>query len=331
LGLPLRGARIRILHLGNTANVPRTLSDAQKKIGHEARVVATQEDRFRHEAEEILSRSGPLGWNLAVRELQVDWQALGAIHIHGGIWRSQLYYYLLRRRTPHSAWVVHLHGSEARSGKGLHHLGLADEIVWSTPDLRRFSPRGQWLPNPVFVPRAVAPVREGQKPALGHFPSDRRVKGTARLLAALRESLGPPKAIIREGTTIERWSWDAADLVIAERIPHEEVLRRMESCDAIIDHLSNLGPVGLVSLEAMARGRAALSCYDATAYPPDCPVIRLTIHDAAQTLGEAIADRGRLASAGAAGREYVRKLHDPQRIAVRSIEIYESVLQRRAR
>src|SRR5207249_7131898 len=118
---------IRILHLGNTANVPRTLANHQKQLGHSAGVIAVQADAFKGEADEVLSGSGPLGWNIAMQRLRVKWQEIEAIHVHGGIWRSQLYYYRLRARIPKAVWVVHLHGSETRSGKGLHHLRRSEE------------------------------------------------------------------------------------------------------------------------------------------------------------------------------------------------------------
>jgi len=315
---------IRILHLGNTANVPRTLANYQKQMGHAARVIAVQTDAFKGEADEVLSGSGPLGWNLAMRRLRVEWQEIEAIHVHGGIWLSQLYYYRLRARARKSAWVVHLHGSETRSGKGLHHLRLADAILCSTPDLRRFVPAAQWLPNPVGVPDEIPSRTAGDRTVIGHFPSDRRVKGTDHILDALVEVFGPPEERVQEAPRTLRWSWKEVDFLLADRVSHATVLRLIETCDAVVDHLSTLGPVGLVSLEAMARGRAALSSYDTSAYPADCPVIPLTFANVHKLLGEIVADRQGIMSAGRAGRTYVQRHHSPNEIARKSISIYQA-------
>jgi len=260
-----------------------------------------------------------------VRDLQVDWSNLDAIHIHGGIWRSQLYYYLLRRRTPHAAWVVHLHGSEARSGKGLHHLGLADALLCSTPDLRRFVPRCEWLPNPVPLPSEVPQLARGGQITIGHFPSDRRMKGTDLILNVLEDQFGPPRTETHESMSVTRYSWATFDFLIAERISHDEVLARIEECDAVIDHLSELGPVSLVALEAMARSRAALSSYDAAAYPADCPVIRLVPETAGSTVREVLDDAERIRTAGTSGRRYVEAHHQPEKVAATSIRTYEAI------
>jgi hypothetical protein len=323
--IPGRGSSIRILHLGNVANVARILSLGQRKLGHEARVIAVRDDHFKEEADEVLSGSGVLGWNLAMRRLRVESRNVDAVHIHGGIWASQLYYYVLKNRLRDAAWVVHLHGSETRSGKGLHHRRLADRILCATADLTRFVPTSTWMPNPVPLAPEIPRQVDYGRVVLGHFPSNRQIKGTDSILRALLDGFGRPEVVRHEGETIERWRWRQVEFLLADRISHAEVLRLMQNCDAVVDHLSTLGPVSLVSLEAMALGRAALSSYDVEAYPRECPVIHLTLENARRVLAEAVDDPRRLAAAGAAGRRYVESYHDPDTIAARTISVYEEV------
>ena len=68
------------------------------------------------------------------------WRALAdadVVHIHGGIWRSQIAYGVLRRILRDTVFVVHLHGTDARTGRGLHHMNWANVVLVSTPDLAR--------------------------------------------------------------------------------------------------------------------------------------------------------------------------------------------------
>jgi len=311
--------------------VARTLADAQRSLGHHVRVIAVRADRFKEEADAVLPDSGPIGWNRAMRHLDVEWEALDAVHIHAGIWRSQLYYYALRRRSPKAAWVIHLHGSETRSGKGLHHLGLADAVLCSTPDLRRLVPSAEWLPNPVRLPDPVPPRPRDGPVVFGHFPSDRRVKGTAAILDSMRRAIRKEGAVSEVRTGVRRWTWGHADLVVGEGLPHETVLDLMRACDAIVDHLSSLGPVGLVSLEAMSLGRAAISSYDVEMYPKVCPVIHFSHADASDVFRRVLEHPDELERGGSLGRRYVQELHDAQRVAARTVGIYEEAQRSRLR
>ena len=292
-------------------------------------MIAFATDATRAGADEVIAGSGPVQWNLAMRRLRTEWKVLDAIHIHGGIWRSQIYYYVLRAKTRSTAWVVHLHGSEARQGKGLHHLRLADAVLASTPDLVHYVPGSLWLPNPVQIPPSFSTPSSRGRVTFSHFPTDRRIKGTESILSAFREAFGGPKESPTPGTREERWTWDEAALVIGEHLPQGRVFELMEESDAVIDHLSELGPVSLVALEGMARGRAALSSFDRDRYPEDCPVIRITLEDAASVLRRVVRDRHELEGAGVAGRGYVERRHHPDVVVARTIDIYDR--SRRAR
>src|SRR5439155_5019051 len=178
--------------------------------------------------------------------------------------------------------------------------------------------------NTIDFPDQPPSGASGDRTVLGHFPSDRQVKGTGHIIDALVDVFGPPEQRVQEAPQILRWSWKAVDFLLADRVSHATVLRLIETCDAVFDHLSALGPVGLISLEAMARGRAALSSYETSAYPKDCPVISLTFANVHRLLGEIVTDRQRIMSAGQAGRTYVQRHHSPNEIARKSISIYDA-------
>ncbi|HTD81185.1 MAG TPA: glycosyltransferase, partial [Thermoplasmata archaeon] len=120
--------------MNNLANIAGTLARAEESLGHEAKVLVPENSRWAGDF--VLPTHGhPLTWNLGVLSRWRLFADADVIHVHGGIWNSQLAIELLRRVFRGKVLVVHLHGSETRTGRGLHHLGWADAIVCATPDL----------------------------------------------------------------------------------------------------------------------------------------------------------------------------------------------------
>ena len=169
----------------------------------------------------------------------------------------------------------------------------------------------EWLPSP---PRDDGPLR------VVHAPSDRRVKGTEHLLAAVERLRG-------DGVGIE--------LDLVEGLPRREAHARYELADVLVDQLLT-GWYGSVSVELMALGRPAIAHLrerDLGRIPDamreQLPVIEATpasIEEVLRTL--AGPRRGELAELGRRSRAFVERWHDPLAIARRTKADYERALGR---
>ena len=317
---------MRILHVYEVANVARSLADAQRALGHDARVLARRSDILDAPDLTFPARGGPMRDPLQhlVRVRDARWADV--VHIHGGVRRTHVVWPVLRRLWRRTAWVVHLHGDDARMGYGTHHLGFADHVFASTPDLPRLVPRAGWLPTPVSVAPAGSPWRE-EKPLVGHFPSDRSRKGTDRLLEAFG-GFGPSAATQPE-RGVTRVEAENAVLLIVEGVPHARALDLMAGCDVVVDQLIGLGVYGVVSIEAMALGKVVLSDVDPALYPEAPPVVRATSDTIGEVLQTVVHSRETWPERGRRGREYAARVHDPESVAQRTIRVYEGALAAR--
>ena len=312
---------MRIAHINNIAGVAGTLARAQRSLGHEAVVFATQEPPFGFPYDvRIRGAEGPLGWNAAMVRRWRTFSEFDVIHVHGGIWRSQLFYPVFKRAHPRKTLAVHFHGSEARTGKGLHYLRFADLEFVSTMDLRAAVPGALWIPNPVEIPSSPAPLPDNPRPRFGHFPSLRTQKGTERVTELFHEAFGPLDAVVESGVT--KLQGKEAELVVGSGIPHAKVLEMMASCDAVVDVINPHEGYGMVAIEAMALGRAVLGTLRPAWYP-GCPIVRLGAEDDVGQLREMAANGAYRQRLGWAGREYVALVHGAGKVARAVTEAYE--------
>jgi glycosyltransferase involved in cell wall biosynthesis len=195
---------------------------------------------------------------------------------------------------------------------------LADGIYALNPDLLGVLPaRTEFLPyasvdpaewRPVEAPRAPLPV-------VVHAPTDRRVKGTEHLLAAVER--------LRAGGF-------ELELVLVEGVSQQEARRAFERADLVVDQLLS-GWYGAAAVEAMALGKpvvAHLDDGDLARVPPDfaaeLPILRATAATVADVLAEWLGRRrGELAEVGRRSRAFAERRHDPRAVAERLREAYE--------
>src|SRR6266508_5802175 len=312
------GEALRIAHINNIANVAWRLAEAQRRLGHEAMVFDYQETpyRFPHDVS-LPGAEGPLGWNSIMFANWRRFADFDVLHVHGGIWKSQLFYPLFKRRFRWKTLAVHFHGTETRTGKGLHHLGSADVQFHSTPDLRSFLPGSLWIPNPIDLP----PKPEDPNnpvPRFGHFVSSEIAKGTERVLDLFHRAFGPLETETRDWLSIFRGKH--AELWVVTRAPHEEALRIMTGCGAVIDQISTYGIYGVVGIEAMASGKPVFGTPREDWYP-SCPVIPLSSGGEERLVAIARDERLRR-EVGERGREYVAEVHESGNVARRVLKAY---------
>lgn len=198
----------------------------------------------------------------------------------------------------------------------LAHLAQwVDAFVVQDPELREHAP------DAVMIARAAdlaalepAPPRVGGgRVVVAHAPTDRELKGTGDIVAAVDR-------LRDRGLRIE------FDLI--EGVGHAAALARLRRADVVVDQL-RLGWYGVVAVEAMALGKPVVAHVrpDLTRQLDDPPpIVPATGADVEARLEELVRDpvlRGRL---GAEGRAYVERVHACDRIADQVEALYGTVL-----
>ena len=171
-------------------------------------------------------------------------------------------------------------------------------VFISTLDLRRYVPRGRWLP---VVPDACwftampAISAERSRPRVLHLPSRRELFQS--------EQVDQICTRLHDEGLIEYRS--------VTGIPPTEVRSLVEWADAVIDKIG-LGGTGVMGAEVMASGRLLIGDVDqiARAEVPDLPLIQSSTGTLEQVIRDLVADRSTWAARAAAGEAFARKYHD---------------------
>ncbi|BBH25011.1 hypothetical protein Back11_63560 [Paenibacillus baekrokdamisoli] len=114
-----------------------------------------------------------------------------------------------------------------------------------------------------------------------------------------------------------------------ENTSHEDALRQMQQGDIIIDHLLR-GSYGVVSIEAMALGKPAISYIREdlkSRYDPSLPVISANPATLYQKLIPLIKDAELRVRIGKAGREYVEQHHHVSAVINKLVEAYRAEIE----
>jgi glycosyltransferase involved in cell wall biosynthesis len=207
--------------------------------------------------------------------------------------------------------VFHFLGSDIR-GKTPDELayGLrADARIVGSYDAIR------WVPDAHVVPPGLdlreyepRPPSDSPRPLVVHAPSNRAKKGTQHVIDACARL--------------------PVELDLVEGVPHEEARARYARADIVVDQL-NAGWHGVFALEAMALGKPVVSHLkpdvverSAEAFGVRVPIVPATSETLAEALAGLVESSTRRRQLGAAGRAYVERVHDIDRVADRLIAIY---------
>jgi nucleotide-binding universal stress UspA family protein len=189
----------------------------------------------------------------------------------------------------------------------------ADGIWVSTPDLLDDVPGSVLLPQPIDL-ECITPVGEyrgGGPIRIAHAPSNRAIKGTRFVEAAVAE-------LRRAGLPVE--------LRLIENLPHADALRETAAADLVCDQML-IGAYGEYAVEAMALGKPVV-CYlrpDLLAcYPPDLPIVSATPPTLGAVLRQLIARRHEWPALGRRGIAYAHRMHDRLRVAQTMLDVYRS-------
>lgn len=203
---------------------------------------------------------------------------------------------------------------------------LCDQIYAVNPDLMRVLPA-----KTRFIPychialdewQPIYPQTDGLRPLrLGHAPTNRDIKGTPRILAAL-------DALRAEGHHFE--------LDLIEGVSNQEARKRLGQVDVLIDQLY-AGWYGGLAVEAMALGKPVIVYirdedlqFIPEAMRAELPFFRVTPESVDDGLrGVLTMSRADLMAAAYRSRMFVERWHDPVSIARQIKADYEAALRRR--
>lgn len=324
---------MNIVHVNNIANIASYLSKGQRSLNHSVRLLVRSDAAREWPGDLTLhTRGHPLSWNAEMLRHWRTFKQADIIHVHGGIWRCQLAYGILRKLSPRAALIVHLHGAETREGRGLHHLRWADAILCSTPDLPQYVPGARYIPNPLGFSLEPSPPNEEGKVVIGHFPSRRGMKGTGTITAAFKDLTGGSfDKESEDGITV----FDSRDVTlrIVRGLRHADALEVMQQCDIVLDQMTPWGVYGLVSVEAMAMGKVVVSSLIPDYYH-NLPIVgihprSISEEVLAETLQHLISKRDQWKKMGDVGQAYVAHHHSLSTITEEVLAVYDDALRRR--
>ena len=236
--------------------------------------------------------------------------------------------------------VGHAHGSDLRDGLknplwgGMvrYNLENCDKILVSTPDIlgiaRRYREDAEYIPSPVdtqfFYPKPL-PERGEKLKVLIASGSNWTVKGTdiaIRTLSRIEEKV--EVSIIKYGKdfrkTVSLAKSLGLDIRLLPKVSHEGMREYYWRSDIVIDQFK-LGALGMISLEAIASGRPVIT-YVSSKYAEyeDFPLKDVNTDERIiEAISNATSDLWKKQY------EYLKRNHDPKKIANRIRKIYEAL------
>jgi glycosyltransferase involved in cell wall biosynthesis len=298
----------------NFAGIGWTNVQALRRKGLDARLVVFNTQPAHREADENLNLPPGPAWRrqaMQFRALATLLPTTDVFHFYFGLTLvpKRIQFPILKAARKKSAF--HFVGSDIR-GKTPDELAygrLADAQIVGSYDAARWIPEAEVVPPGIDLsaiepvpPRADGPVR------VAHAALSRRRKGTELVVAACEE-LG-------------------LELDVIENVRHDEVGPRLAQADIVVDQL-NSGWYGLFAIEAMAYGKPVVgyihdeaATRTAAAFGADLPIVRTTKETLAADLRPLLESAEERRARGAAGRSYVERVHDADKMADRLIDIY---------
>jgi len=340
------GRAMRIVHgASNIAGLPIEISRAQRALGHRSTAVLYRTARGpvpgSVDLERLLEGSRPRRLWGRSRLLAHLLAGYDVFHFHFHTSYLPLQRDLPLWRVAGKRIIFHLHGCDIRDPRRMRveqpvsacaecpvqcmvptklHLPeaiarYADRVIVSTPDLLDFVPGAEYIPNPLdsaALPRPLpARLADGRKYVVVHAPTERAIKGTRHLEAAI-------EGLRAEGVPVR--------LQLLEGLPREQMLRACLEADIAVDQLL-IGWFGLFALEMMALGKPVIAYIrpGLERFAPGLPVVSAEPATIAATLRALLLDAGRRERLAEDGPAYVARAHNPLDINTRILALYGAI------
>ena len=198
-----------------------------------------------------------------------------------------------------------------RQKRLLHLIDRCDAVILHS--------EGQYpyLPQPLSKPVCIVPLRvdiKGITPQyetgnerlrIVHAPTNRKFKGTGRILESLKH--------VKEDF----------ELVLVEGKTPEEAMKIYRTADIIIDQISG-GSYGVFSIEAMALGKPVIAYISEQTRlrHPLLPVVSADFDSLSEVVSSLLSDRPRRIHLGKCGRKYVERYHENMRVTALLPDLY---------
>jgi glycosyltransferase involved in cell wall biosynthesis len=310
---------LRVVHCPvNIGGIPATNVRALKRKGVDAKLLMFRPPKLRSDEPDIVLNTPDGLWRrqlVQARALARLLPETDVFHFYFGLTLvpRRLQFPVLRAARKKS--VFHFLGSDIRrkTPEQLAYARRADARIVGSYDAARWVPDAYVVPPGIdLAPYSPAPPARNGRVRVVHAPSDRRKKGTDVVIAACKDA--------------------GVELDIVEGVKHDEAIGRFARGDVIVDQL-NAGWYGLFAIESMALAKPVLGFLkdDAVARTEQAfgvrvPIVNVTKETLAGRLREIVGagpeERIRI---GAESRSYVERVHDPDRVADRLLEIYAAL------
>lgn len=311
---------LRVVHCPvNIGGIPATNVEALKRKGVDAKLLMFRPPKLRSDQPDIVLNTPDGLWRrqlIQARALARLLPQTDIFHFYFGltIVPRRIQFPILRAARKRS--VFHFLGSDIRrkTPAELAYAQKADARIVGSYDAARWVSDAHVVPPGIDLARyaPTSPAAGNGRPLAVHAPSNRRKKGTDTIVDAC-ERVG-------------------VDLDIVEGVKHDDAVERFARADVILDQL-NAGWYGLFAIESMALGKPVLAFLndDAVerterAFDTKVPVVNVTKETLATRLREVVdAGPDERRKIGEASRAYVEKVHDPDKIADKLLEIYAAL------
>jgi glycosyltransferase involved in cell wall biosynthesis len=291
---------MKILHVGNYADISTTLKKIDRSRGDKSDILKVVDSKLFHYNHKIIVSHNPITiikyllYGLQYDKIYIHWHKLQGL--------DTLFFKLFSKRV-----VTYYHGSDIRN-KGTPRFDIyADECYVSTPDLLKYCNEDTlWLRSPIDIEQYKYMGLEN-KPKLNiiHAAASHKhgldCKGTDVIFDAV-------KIAKNKGYDFNFNTYFG--------ISHDELMDRIRQADIVIAQ-TNIGWYGLLELEAMAMGKPVITWIDydiiEAANVPDIPVMDDFFRNDSITLAGCICeliDNKRLRNElSKRGRKYVEQWH----------------------
>ncbi len=346
---------MKVLQVGDVANVARTLTAGLRAEGMDARLVIMPKPGYQEAPEDgidiIRTPFRALTHSLLVGRLFGRYRKREIFHAHA--------LYNIPLMLLGKLIISHFHGDdllEVASGDTLlgHLLRKAmhktRRILVSTPDLLECvagfgipEEKVTFLPNPIdvdhFSPRdGMEPLGEDNTVKLFHPTRFQTKKHNERLLYAYRELQDKYPIslyLIKDTRTSPTYGKMVAlikklglkRVYFLPPLPHKQMISYYNAADIVLDQFDR--PIMcLVSLEAMACGKPVISAFpqDEKNYSQKPPVMKgFTVEQIMESISFLVENRDKWAEIGSKGREWVIQHHSTPRTISQLIGIYEEL------
>ena len=155
-------------------------------------------------------------------------------------------------------------------------------------------------------------MQTNEVPILVHAPTNKGVKGTAYIEAAIENLKN--KGIKLEYRRIEK-------------VPNKKAQEIYKKADIIIDQLM-IGTYGSLAVEAMYYGKPVICnvCDDVRNMLDNCPVYNANVENIEEKIFELVTNKDLRVELGLKGREYVSKYHNKNIVCDQMCEIYHQLM-----